>query len=87
MERKIIIYENEIKKFSNDYELGAYVRGRFYESEEPSKIYKDINSMDSCVVCGITTPYNKSKSIEQRYGYIEGVGQLCLDCYKSTYNR
>jgi len=35
-----------------------------------------------CVVCGDTVPYTKSTHIDRRFGYIEGAGQLCKDCYQ-----
>ena len=35
---------------------------------------------DVCVSCGKTTSYKKTDNIVYRSGYIEGAGQLCLDC-------
>ena len=37
---------------------------------------------DDCVFCGKITPYPKILGIDQRYCYIEGAGQLCIDCCK-----
>ena len=36
---------------------------------------------DCCVICGNETLYDFSDHIDMRYGYIEGVGQLCIECY------
>ena len=38
---------------------------------------------DNCVSCGIETQYLKTDSIYERYGYIEGAGQLCNACYNN----
>jgi hypothetical protein len=36
---------------------------------------------DKCIICTKETPYEDDSNIAQRYGYIEGVGQLCRSCY------
>ena len=36
---------------------------------------------DCCVICGNETLYDFSDHIDMRYGYIEGVDQLCIECY------
>jgi len=38
---------------------------------------------DKCIICNKETKYDVSKHIEERYGYIEGAGQLCTECYTS----
>lgn len=40
---------------------------------------------DFCVCCGETTGYKSDVSIDERIGYIEGTGQLCLNCYRELY--
>ena len=40
---------------------------------------------DKCVSCGCKTLYDKEHHIDHRLAYIEGVGQLCLDCYGKIY--
>lgn len=35
-----------------------------------------------CVICSDPTPYLKTTPIDERSGYIEGVGQLCETCAK-----
>ena len=40
---------------------------------------------DKCVSCGDETLYDKTDHIDFRIGYIEGSGQLCLDCYDNIY--
>ena len=40
---------------------------------------------DRCVVCDCETPFDINEHIDFRMGYIEGVGQLCLNCYDKIY--
>jgi len=37
---------------------------------------------DTCVMCGVETPYEFNTHIDLRNGYIEGLGQLCVKCYE-----
>ena len=41
---------------------------------------KEVEEYDVCVSCGDQTIYKKTDNIVYRNGYIEGAGQLCLDC-------
>ena len=38
-----------------------------------------------CVTCEKETTYDKEEHIDQRIGYVDGSGQLCLDCYDEIY--
>ena len=40
---------------------------------------------DKCVSCSKDTQYNKHDHVDFRIGYIEGCGQLCLECYDNIY--
>ena len=40
---------------------------------------------DKCVNCKRESLYSKDAHIEFRLGYIQGAGQLCLDCYGVIY--
>ncbi len=40
---------------------------------------------DKCVSCGVETLYDKTEHVDFRLGYVEGAGQLCLDCYDEVY--
>ena len=40
---------------------------------------------DKCVNCKRETLYSKETHIDFRLGYVEGAGQLCLDCYGKIY--
>ncbi len=40
---------------------------------------------DKCVNCKRETLYSKETHIDFRLGYVEGAGQLCLDCYGVVY--
>ena len=42
---------------------------------------KDADQFDNCVICGKQTQYKTNTHIDVRSGYIEGMGQLCGDCY------
>ena len=41
---------------------------------------------DTCVMCGEITPYDFETNIHLRYGYVEGMGQLCQSCYNGEKN-
>lgn len=69
MENTIEIKENEVKERPNDFDLGSYVRSKFYES---------IEEYDECVTCGQKSPYSKRTHIDLRVGYVEGGGQGCF---------
>ena len=43
------------------------------------------NKKDKCVVCKKETPYLTSANIDERLNYVEGAGQLCSVCWRSTY--
>tara|TARA_R100000388_G_C7209252_1_gene142707 strand:- start:12 stop:203 length:192 start_codon:yes stop_codon:yes gene_type:complete len=40
---------------------------------------------DNCVTCNVETLYDRDDHIDTRIGYVEGSGQLCLDCYDEIY--
>jgi len=40
---------------------------------------------DKCVSCKKETLYDKTDHVDFRLGYVEGAGQLCLDCYEMIY--
>ena len=46
-----------------------------------------MNKKDKCVSCNAETEYDESVHIDFRYFYIEGVGQLCLECYNKLYEK
>ena len=41
---------------------------------------------DTCIMCGVETPYKRNVHIDMRTGYIEGAGQLCSKCYNRGSN-
>lgn len=53
------------------------------------KIMEVVNGdlKDNCVLCGESTPYQKSTHIDFRDYYVEGSGQLCKTCYTNIYNK
>ena len=42
------------------------------------------NTREKCVICNQETLFDYDDHIETRYGYIEGVGQLCISCYEGN---
>ena len=66
------------KAIPNNYELGYYLRGavEYWLKKKIMRI-----EYDKCVLCGKDTPYTYDVHIDYRYGYVEGAGQLCRECY------
>ena len=46
---------------------------------------REVKMKDKCVSCGVETSYDKTDHVDFRLGYVEGAGQLCLDCYEKIY--
>jgi hypothetical protein len=40
-----------------------------------------------CIICGKQTTIDVNTHIDLRYGYVEGAGQCCKQCYDKTYGR
>ncbi len=40
---------------------------------------------ERCVLCGCETEVSESLPIEFRSEYVEGVGQLCPNCFRHTF--
>jgi len=50
------------------------------------EIFKQSNpELETCVCCGKTVNIQIAMHIDERKTYVEGVGQLCLDCYNNIY--
>jgi len=41
----------------------------------------EFDMFEQCIMCGVETTVLKTTHIDFRYGYVEGAGQLCRDCY------
>jgi len=39
------------------------------------------NPIEVCIICGKETQYRFNDHIDYRYGYVEGAGQCCKECY------
>lgn len=48
------------------------------------KIKEGSERREKCAVCGTKTAYLKSTPINNRMRYVEGVGQLCNECFKNS---
>ena len=61
---------------------------KFVERQDPEHPYctnwpmtnEEENEVEICVSCGKETKYKKDDDITHRHNYIEGAGQLCLEC-------
>ena len=43
-------------------------------------MFEEENEIEICVSCGKETKYKKDDNVTHRHDYIEGAGQLCLEC-------
>ena len=41
---------------------------------------------ETCIICGVETPYDYETHIDMRLNYVEGAGQCCTECYNRVYN-
>ena len=64
-----------------DYLSGTDHLGCALENEMKVK-----GEYDTCVLCGVETPYKRNVHVDLRIGYIEGAGQLCGKCYNKGSN-
>ena len=55
-------------------------------SFDPHNILEESSQKDPCVACGVPTLYDRDTHIDHRYCYVEGAGQLCMDCYTKLYD-
>ena len=42
---------------------------------------------ETCIICKCKTNIRRDQPIKDRYGYVEGAGQLCYRCYKKLYHQ
>jgi hypothetical protein len=42
------------------------------------------DSYEICINCKSQTNILRSTNIDHRYGYVVGLGQLCISCYKKN---
>jgi hypothetical protein len=42
---------------------------------------KKLELYETCVMCGVETTTLKTTHVDFRYGYVDGAGQLCRECY------
>jgi len=45
-----------------------------------------VNEYEICVLCGKQTDVHRDTQIDLRNYYVAGCGQLCRDCYNSSYH-
>jgi len=61
--------------------------GNITETTHFEKLQEELEEKDKCTVCSDDSVYDKTMPIDLRLGYIEGSGQLCLECYDKIYNK
>ena len=61
--------------------------GNITETTHFEKLQEELEEKDKCTVCSDDSLYDKTMPIDLRLGYIEGSGQLCLECYDKIYNK
>ena len=61
--------------------------GNITETDHFEKLQEELEEKDKCTVCNVDSLYDKTMPIDLRLGYIEGSGQLCLECYDKIYNK
>jgi hypothetical protein len=63
------------------------MRNKICRSSDANQTNKELNldDNDPCVMCGTLTEYKVREHIDMRLHYIEGGGQMCKECYDSTY--
>ena len=61
--------------------------GNITETDHFEKLQEELEEKDKCTVCCDDSVYDKTMPIDLRLGYIEGSGQLCLECYDKIYNK
>jgi hypothetical protein len=47
----------------------------------------DNNNVEKCVSCTREVGYTINTHIDARKNYVEGVGQLCSECFIEVYNK
>ena len=43
-------------------------------------MFEEENEIEICICCGKETNHKKSDDVTHRHNYIEGAGQLCIEC-------
>lgn len=56
------------------------------KTSENQEKYSRHQAMETCVLCGKATDITRETPVDERFGYIEGAGQLCRECFKQLNN-
>jgi hypothetical protein len=46
-----------------------------------TSVGKNSELYETCIMCGKETTTLKTTHVDFRYGYVEGAGQMCRECY------
>ena len=80
----ICICQDCLQTFANAFDEEDMDKPKFTNDPIPIDVMKDIET-DPCVSCGTDTKVPKSRHIDQRPHYVEGSGQLCVECFNKIY--
>lgn len=70
-----------------------YIAYFLYSDTKKHRYYNYINQKynlmkddmyEICIICGGKTNVLKTTHIDYRYGYVEGAGQCCKECYQDS---
>ena len=64
-----------------------HVKVTFDENGFVTNVGSSENVFETCIICGKETDVLINTHIDYRYGYVEGAGQCCRQCYDRTNNQ
>ena len=74
----MIIYKKKIKNFIRKTQRNGTTIPDYLTQGHMN------NPIDKCVICDKDTEYKFNDHIDFRYGYVEGAGQCCKECYEKV---
>ena len=74
----------DLMEWDNFKNKREYLLNRTLEKQNINITLPLPKKIELCVTCNGYTQYLTSDSIYIRFGYIEGLGQFCEDCYSKT---
>lgn len=87
---KQIIADSKDRSLVNMLLQFPFFMGGLFSPKKTQEAFMEVckaKQYDVCVMCGDITEYQKNQPITSRRDFIEGVGQLCSDCFTKTYGR
>lgn len=66
--------------------MNRYLRRHRRNHVDGMFISRQIHGTEHCIFCTIDTGIPRTLDISERLYYVEGVGQMCRDCWDETYD-